>query len=63
MQPNRARIVLRRVNDTLRIALPRNFVTQQGLCPGDHVVWEEEDGSVKLKFFKLTELEQLAEAS
>jgi hypothetical protein len=61
MQPPRTHILLRRINNTLRVSLPIEFVRRNRLSVGDSVVWTEEDGSVRLKFLKLTKIEELAE--
>jgi hypothetical protein len=64
MQQNRARIPLRRINSTLRITVPIEFVRRNEFRDGDYVLWtEEDDGCVKLKFYKIDALEELAEAS
>jgi hypothetical protein len=63
MHPNRAHLILRRINNTLRVSLPREFILRQGLSEGDHVVWTEHEDGVKLKFVKLAELEELAETA
>jgi bifunctional DNA-binding transcriptional regulator/antitoxin component of YhaV-PrlF toxin-antitoxin module len=54
-------IVLRKLNDTLRVQVPHEFKRRLGLREGDTVVWQEEaDGSVRLKFErKAAELEEV----
>jgi hypothetical protein len=60
MQSPRA-ITLRRYNNTLKIPVPREFTVNRKLGERDFVMWTEEaDGSVKLKFVRLAELEQFA---
>jgi hypothetical protein len=55
-------MILRRYNETLRIAPPPHIIKAMGLEPGDSVLWiPEDDGSVRLKFVKKTELSKLAE--
>jgi hypothetical protein len=63
MQPNRAHLILRRINNTLRVSLPREFIIRQGLSEGDHCVWTEHEDGATLKFVKLAELDQLAETA
>ena len=46
-------IILRRINNTLRISLPLEFVQKHDLKEGDHAMWIEEEDGVKLKFAKL----------
>ena len=53
-------IILRRINNTLRISLPLEFVRKHGLKEGDHAMWIEEKGGVKLKFAKLAVFEKMA---
>ena len=53
-------IILRRINNTLRISLPLEFVQKHDLKEGDHAMWIEEEDGVKLKFAKLAVLEQMA---
>ena len=60
MQPARA-ITLRRYNKTLKIPVPLEFTVNRRLGERDFVMWTEEaDGCVKLKFVRLSELEQFA---
>jgi hypothetical protein len=55
-------MILRRYNDTLRIAPPPSIIKAMGLEPGDSVLWiPEDDGSVRLKFVKKEKLTKLAE--
>jgi hypothetical protein len=46
-------IILRRINNTLRISLPLEFGQKHDLKEGDHALWIEEEDGVKLKFAKL----------
>ena len=43
-----------------RISLPLEFVRKHGLKEGDHAMWIEEKGGVKLKFAKLAVFEKMA---
>jgi antitoxin component of MazEF toxin-antitoxin module len=55
-------MILRRYNETLRIAPPPHIIKAMGLEPGDSVLWiPEDDGSVRLKFVKKEKLTELAE--
>jgi AbrB family looped-hinge helix DNA binding protein len=44
---------LRKINDDLRITVPRALRQELGLRPGDYVDWVRENGNVKLKFVKV----------
>jgi len=48
-----ARIPLRKINETLRVSLPHEFVRELGLRAGDYVDLVQDNGSVKLKFVKV----------
>lgn len=63
MRPAPAHMYIRKVGSTLRVTLPRELVTRLNLGEGDHVVLKEEDGAVKLRFVRLSELEQIVEPS
>jgi hypothetical protein len=54
MSDKRIRIPLRRVNDTLRVAIPLAFKRLHDLHEGDEAVWIEEDNSVRLEFVRVT---------
>jgi hypothetical protein len=41
------------LNETLRIAVPRDFVHEMGLRAGDYVDWVREHDNVRLKFVKV----------
>ena len=47
------RVPLRKLNETLRIAVPRDFVHEMGLRAGDYVDWVREHDNVRLKFVKV----------
>jgi hypothetical protein len=50
-----ARVPLRKINETLRIGLPPEFVRARGLRAGDYVDLVQEDGkeTVRLRFVKV----------
>ena len=50
---------LRRINNTLRIALPQAYARQRGLQQGDHVIWVEDEHGIRLKIIKLEEATEL----
>jgi bifunctional DNA-binding transcriptional regulator/antitoxin component of YhaV-PrlF toxin-antitoxin module len=60
MRQSVVHLLLRRVNNTLRVSVPRDYVDRYGLSPGDHVMWIEEQDGVKLKFVRLAELTEMA---
>jgi hypothetical protein len=61
---NLTHLILRKINTTLRISLPHQFIKEHGLSEGDHVVWiPNENGDVTLKFVRLNTIEELAAAS
>jgi hypothetical protein len=41
---------------SLGMTVPIEFARSRGLGPGDHVLWEEEGDSVRLRFFKVTKV-------
>ena len=48
-----ARVPLRKINDTLRLSLPIQWVRELGLTPYDAVDLVRDNGDVKLKFVKV----------
>jgi hypothetical protein len=49
--------ILRRINkQTMRLAVPAQYVRDHGLREGDHCIWSVEPDGVRLKFVKTTEL-------
>jgi AbrB family looped-hinge helix DNA binding protein len=54
---------LRKINDDLRITVPRALRQELGLRPGDYVDWVRENGNVKLKFVKVEPPAELAETA
>jgi hypothetical protein len=57
-------MILRRYNNTLRIAPPPSIIEAMGLEPGDSVLWIPEDnGDVRLKFVKKEKLTEMAESA
>jgi hypothetical protein len=57
MSNNSIRIPLRRVNNTLRIAVPINFKRKHGLTDRDEVEWTEGPDRITLRFLKVTKTE------
>ena len=57
-------IILRRVNrQTMRLAVPAQYVRDHGLQEGDHCTWiVAPNGDVRLKFVKTTELAETESA-
>jgi hypothetical protein len=49
-------LTLRKVNNTLRLSVPHQYVKRFKLEPGDQVAWIEQASGVQLKFFKLKAL-------
>jgi hypothetical protein len=55
-------VILRRINRTLRVSLPATFVKERGLKIGDQALFiPEANGDVRLRFVKMTTLEELAD--
>jgi hypothetical protein len=56
-------VILRRINNTLRVSLPSTYVKEHELRPGDQALFiPEPNGDVRLRFVKMTTLEELAES-
>ena len=49
-------LTLRRVNSTLRMSIPSEFVKERGLRHGDQVFWVEDETGVHLRFIRLADL-------
>jgi hypothetical protein len=58
-----ARVPLRKINDTLRLSLPIQWVRELGLTPYDAVDLLRDNGDVKLKFVKVEPPTELAESA
>ncbi len=52
--------ILRRVNTSLQITVPKEYVKRHELQGGDHVVWIEDEEGVRIKFVKLSAIEDIA---
>lgn len=46
---------LRRINSTLRIGLPFDYVQQRGLLEGDQVIWIEDEVGVRIKIVRVAD--------
>jgi hypothetical protein len=55
-------VILRRINNTLRVALPSTYVKERGLRVGDQALFiPEPNGDVRLRFVPMEVLKELAE--
>jgi hypothetical protein len=64
MEPMKATIILRKLNDTLRVGLPKKYVEDLGLKAGDLVTFvPEADGTARLKFMKVAEIKEMAKSA
>ena len=55
-------VILRRINNTLRVSLPSTYVKEHDLKVGDQALFiPEKNGDVRLRFVKMTTLVELAE--
>jgi antitoxin component of MazEF toxin-antitoxin module len=51
-KPNPELLQLRKLNNSLRLVIPKNYVEEHDLEPEDHVMWQPEHDGVRLRFLK-----------
>jgi hypothetical protein len=56
------RIPLRRLNNTLRIGLPTDYVNKNGLEEGDVAIWIEDELGIRLKFVRVADAPEIPTA-
>lgn len=57
-----ARVPLRKINETLRVALPHKLVQELGLRPGDFADLFRDNDTLKLRFVKVEPPAELVDA-